>query len=680
MTPFITYLLKVIVCSGVLYGYYYLALRNNKFHQWNRYYLLFTTLLSLVIPLLKIPIPFTEADTASPVYTYTAQLVTLRESVLPAAKQVNYFEWSTWIYLVVIGVLLSRIAYGCWRIMSIARHNPVQYVKPYWFVVSEKVLSPFSFFRYIFWNRETNLDSEEGQQILQHELAHLTERHSIDKLALEIVTALCWINPFFHLAKRELALIHEFIADKKAAANGEVAGYARTILQMALGSTQFTLTNNFFHPPIKRRILMLTQSKQPKFSYLRRIMILPLGAVIFASLSFVVDKSDIAGLKAAFTPSAVMEKTTTPATAPKVEPAFSSTSIQLKEETRGRSLDGTVLFNGAPVKNATVLVKGTTRGTITDENGAFELTDLPENAVIAISCVGYRSKELPVGKGYDGTSNILIQLERDNKAMDEIVVVGYGNATDTVPEKPATGKKSDNNEIFSFVEQPPKYPGGSAELNKYLARHIRYPQTAVKNNIQGTVFVSFVVDQDGTITDVRTVGKARGAGLEEEAIRVVKGMPAWTPGMQNGQNVSVQFNLPIRFALNTGDKTAAPAKPATTTKVNQTPDANGVYTFVQQAPTFPGGEKAMMTYLGKTVRYPEEAVKNNKKGTVFVTFIVRESGNITDVATVGAKKGFGLDEEAIRAIKGMPEWQPGTQDGKPVAVRFNVPVNFQLSK
>ncbi|MCK7556945.1 hypothetical protein MKQ70_18770 [Chitinophaga sedimenti] len=95
------------------------------------------------------------------------------------------------------------------------RNNPVQYVKPYWFVVSEKVMSPFSFFRYIFWNRETRLESPEGQQILQHELAHLTEKHSIDKLLLEVITAFCWINPFFHLMKRELALIHEFIADKK---------------------------------------------------------------------------------------------------------------------------------------------------------------------------------------------------------------------------------------------------------------------------------------------------------------------------------------------------------------------------------------------------------------------------------------------------------------------------------
>ncbi|KAA2241290.1 energy transducer TonB [Chitinophaga agrisoli] len=104
-------------------------------------------------------------------------------------------------------------------------------------------------------------------------------------------------------------------------------------------------------------------------------------------------------------------------------------------------------------------------------------------------------------------------------------------------------------EIFTFVEQPPTFPGGEEALAKYLSKNIRYPRVAQENGISGTVFVQFVVDSEGTIKDVKTVGAAKGGGLEEEAVRVVKTMPKWKPGKQNGRQVSVQFNLPIRFTL-----------------------------------------------------------------------------------------------------------------------------------
>jgi len=117
--------------------------------------------------------------------------------------------------------------------------------------------------------------------------------------------------------------------------------------------------------------------------------------------------------------------------------------------------------------------------------------------------------------------------------------------TGVVEAPPAPAKE----EIFTFVEQPPTFPGGEEALNKYLNKNIRYPRVAQENGISGTVFVQFVVDSDGNIKDVKTVGAAKGGGLEEEAIRVVKSMPKWKPGKQNGRQVSVQFNLPIRFTL-----------------------------------------------------------------------------------------------------------------------------------
>jgi TonB family protein len=309
MNPLTYYLVKMLLCSGIFYSYYCVALRNNRFHQWNRYYILVTTVLSLFIPLLQIPLPFSNEATTSPVLMYTSSIITLREQILPVHNPVDFSLLFTIWYGLIAGLLLVRICYSCLKIYRMIKHNPVQSFAPYLFIKSNAVTAPCSFFSYIFWDANTSLESPEGRQILQHEMVHIEEKHSVDKMILELITALCWINPFFYLYKQELAIIHEFIADKKTAARNNVAQYAQTILQMALQSNQLAITNSFFHPPIKRRILMLTQFTPPKFSYLRRLMVLPLGASLFCSLAFVTDNHSISSSPMA---TATISDTTTP--------------------------------------------------------------------------------------------------------------------------------------------------------------------------------------------------------------------------------------------------------------------------------------------------------------------------------------------------------------------------------
>lgn len=103
-------------------------------------------------------------------------------------------------------------------------------------------------------------------------------------------------------------------------------------------------------------------------------------------------------------------------------------------------------------------------------------------------------------------------------------------------------------EIFLVVEQMASFPGGPGELNKYLAKNIKYPQQARETGTQGKVFLTFVVEKDGSITDIRVL-RDIGSGCGEEAIRVVKTMPKWTPAKQRGKTVRQQFNLPVNFTL-----------------------------------------------------------------------------------------------------------------------------------
>lgn len=123
---------------------------------------------------------------------------------------------------------------------------------------------------------------------------------------------------------------------------------------------------------------------------------------------------------------------------------------------------------------------------------------------------------------------------------------GDDNATELPPEEPVADP--DAGKVFTYVEEQPTFPGGEASMYEYLQKNIKYPPLARENGITGRVYMTFVVGPDGDIRDVKVL-RGIGAGCDEEAIRVVKSMPNWKPGKQNGRSVNVQFNMPINFTL-----------------------------------------------------------------------------------------------------------------------------------
>ncbi len=138
-------------------------------------------------------------------------------------------------------------------------------------------------------------------------------------------------------------------------------------------------------------------------------------------------------------------------------------------------------------------------------------------------------------------AGVLLMCTQLEKEMDQ-VVKGKEKLDQSLKLNQVDG------EIFAVVEEQPQFEGGMKELGKYLSNNIRYPAAAQKANVQGRVFVSFVVTKTGDIADV-TILKGIGSGCDEEAIRVVSRMPNWKPGSQSGEPVNVKYNLPINFAL-----------------------------------------------------------------------------------------------------------------------------------
>lgn len=148
----------------------------------------------------------------------------------------------------------------------------------------------------------------------------------------------------------------------------------------------------------------------------------------------------------------------------------------------------------------------------------------------------------------------LVVVENDAEITHELGIVDMGDDANKAQEEfvPVEIEEEvvvEEEEIFQVVEEEPEFPGGMEALYKYLGESIKYPQLAKENNIEGKVYVTFVVEKDGSIANPRIL-RDIGGGCGNEAVRVVKAMPKWKAGKQRGKNVRVQFNLPVSFKLN----------------------------------------------------------------------------------------------------------------------------------
>ena len=212
--------------------------------------------------------------------------------------------------------------------------------------------------------------------------------------------------------------------------------------------------------------------------------------------------------------------------------------------------------------------------------------------------------------------------------------------------------------IYTVVDEMPQFPGGDSAMVAYITNNVHYPQTEKEKGIQGKVFVGFVVEKDGGISNVE-IKRGISTECDTEAIRAVKGMPNWEPGKQSGVLVRTAIVLPISF------KIVAP--PIDTT----------IYDAVEKMPSFPGGTQALFEYLKENVTYPEECEETCVQGRVIVSFVVERDGCITEAKVVKSVYPS-LDEEALRVVNGMPKWMPGKQNGNSVRTKYTIPINFRL--
>ena len=280
METVLLYLGKVIICSGVMFLYYKLSLKDKTFHHYNRFYLLSAMLISLLLPLVKIE-DFT-IEVSNNIYKLLDTVQNFNNK--NETNDYTYFRVIFSALGLVSFYFLGRFIYGIFRIHQLKDQFQKESFDGINFYQTNLREAPFSYFKNLFWKNSIMLNSEVGKQILKHEMVHIEQKHSFDKILMEIITSVFWFNPFFHIIKKEISLIHEYLADKKAIKNSDTKAFAQMLLASHFSGNQLPATSPFLSSNLKKRLKML-QKPKTKFGYARRIFALPVVfSVAFAYL------------------------------------------------------------------------------------------------------------------------------------------------------------------------------------------------------------------------------------------------------------------------------------------------------------------------------------------------------------------------------------------------------------
>lgn len=549
MGIFFVYILKTSLCLAVFYLFYRLLLSKETFHRFNRWALLGVLLLSCVIPLIEVT-THEATDMSQPFLSLEEMLVMVEPA--PVMEEVSTpFPWRAFlllVYLVGIGFFFVRHLWSLGRMLRLLRASKKESLEDgiTLYIHENKSVAPFSWMTYIAVSK--NDLEENGDAVLTHERAHIRNRHSWDLLLAEGCIFFQWFNPAAWLLKQELQTVHEYEADEWVIENGiDAKTYQLLIIKKAVGARLYSIANSFNHSSLKKRITMMIKKKSNPWARMKCLVALPIAAVAVAAFARPEVSNELAEIS-----SAKVNDLTSIVETEEVK------SVEISSDEKFY-ISGKVVEAGKknlPVMGASVLIKGTTTGTLTDIDGKFTLA-VKKGDVIQVSFVGYQTQSVVV----KDETPLTILMRDDVRNLEEMVVVGYasnGEGTPSVehPDKkvvavvdvPKAKEEPQEKVVFQIVEEMPEFPGGQAEAMKFLARNIKYPVAAQQAKIEGRVIVQFVVERDGSISDVH-VKRGVNPDLDAEAVRVVSLMPKWKPGKQRGKAVAVKYTMPIMFRL-----------------------------------------------------------------------------------------------------------------------------------
>lgn len=616
----------------MLYLPYMLLLRRESFFRFNRIVLLGILLLSLVLPLCNIPWmsldhkPVVQAaqlqmlELGIPVHVLPEVQVVANNMAVNENPRFSVFMLVSVIYIMGMIVLLAmrlwqitRLQYGLKQ--GALWQDDKQGVCIY---CHSGDVAPFSWMRNIVIN-EKDYD-EAGREIILHEMGHIHNRHSWDVVLLTLVQMLQWWNPLVYVLGISLREVHEYEADDHVLRQGVSAqGYQLLLIRKAVGSGSYAFANSFNHSLTKKRITMMKKSKSNPWMKSKALYLIPVAALAlsaFATPKFVapieetVTKLEGKGMEKSLNLQAFEEerKVVELKNVPKVlVDGKEMTTQEAMEAVKGKEIQNS--FTTQPDGSEVLSIK--TRGTEDGQplivlNG--KIIEIPKDAAKDINSEEQLTKLLNIDpedvesitvlqkdaatkvwgdKGADGVIVIATKSKDDVKELVKKLpgakMDGDGNITvggKSVAKIMLNDKEVFNHKdsIYDVVAHNARYPGGDTECFKFLSENVRYPKLCLYFGVQGRVIINFVVEKDGSISNIR---KLRGAGkvlsevdvtsykeenpesteelkagqdlgdlLYEEAVRVMKLMPKWEPAKdKDGNVVRSRFALPVMFRL-----------------------------------------------------------------------------------------------------------------------------------
>ena len=622
------YFLKINVAIALFYAFYRLFFYKDTFFAWRRTALLCFFAVSAAVPLLDIQQWIVQQEPMAAMADLYAAVVLPELTLTPQPET----DWRQLVadgivvaYWLVAALLALRFLVQLAGIVRLARRCPTQKIDGTTVHLLPRAEGPFSFFRWIFVCPDAHT-GDELHEILTHERTHARQWHSIDVLTGELACIVCWFNPFAWLMKREIRTNLEYMADEKVLETGhDSRTYQYHLLGLSHHKAAATIYNSFNVLPLKKRIIMMNKRRTRAIGRTKYLMFLPLAAL----LMIVSNIEAVARATQKITTEVI--EAVAPAETPDVQSQPENIApLPQQEKSDKVTYKGKIVDEaGNPLGDVQIITdrkfQSMTTSTVNDK-GEFRIETSPEASIAFL----YKGKDAQI-LGWAGNPKTLSKMDSNN-----MVIV-------LKPQQAINAPTDGGEEVYEVVEKMPEFPdGGMPGLMKYLSANIRYPEAAHKAGTQGRVTVQFVVGKDGSIGNV---GILRGVdpNLDAEAIRVISSMPKWKPGTQKGEPVNVRYTVPVMFRLT----------PEPVDKIDEmivvgyrNPDApvtGEVYEVADKMPEFPGGMTGLMQHLSKNIGVAPS-----------------------------------LDAEALRVTGTMPDWIPGTKDGKPVNVKYTFPVVFRL--
>ncbi|WP_258098128.1 TonB family protein [Marinoscillum pacificum] len=484
----INYVIELTVIHLSLIAGYWFFLRNERQYSKMRSFLLGSTLLAIVVPFLKLP-KLIGNFWSSPTIEEPISTVTLEVVEMTPIQEGPIFDLSLLIYpsLVISLFFLYQFISSLYYLLKLERNSQSVAYEEFNVRKSDEITGSFTFFNWIFVGKNVFEDINEYTAILKHEKAHADLGHTYDLLFFQLFRMLFWWLPSAWYINKEIKKIHEYQADAFALKAFNIDWYSSILISSTLKSNGLSLASSFHDGLILKRLKAMKQNAK-KVSPWKLGALLSLSAVLF--VVFACSEELDQEIK-------------------KVGEASDAITFD--------QLPADMQMNLVEVKDQLTFIKAT----VSEDQKISNIKELQE---------------------LDPSLIHAINVDKENRAV-YIAVKKDGANFNYVAEK----SKMDG-EVFTLVEEQPEYPGGMPAFYQYLGQNLDYPLQARQMGVEGRVYVQFIVEKDGSVSEVKAV-KGIGAGCDAEAERVMQGIENFKPGTQRGKPVRVRMVLPIIFKL-----------------------------------------------------------------------------------------------------------------------------------